>query len=140
MLQKWRAHRPIITSIRKTFEGQSRRSSNFTIRTHTVRASHTRERPAATELGRDHDLRISLKQYIPRDNPIARPGDVTLIAAHANAFPKELYEPLWDDIYENLKAAGRRIRGIWIADVVQQGVSGRLNAEILGPDRKCASV
>ena len=48
---------------------------------------------------------------------------------------QELYEPLWDEIYEKLRAANRQIRGIWIADVAHQGQSGVLNESILGDDR-----
>lgn len=48
---------------------------------------------------------------------------------------QELYEPLWDDIYERLGSVSRRIRAIWIADVAQQGQSGVLNETILGNDR-----
>ncbi|KGO39707.1 hypothetical protein PEX1_054560 [Penicillium expansum] len=47
---------------------------------------------------------------------------------------KELYEPLWDDIYEKLRSQNQRIRAIWIADVAQQGQSGILNESILGND------
>jgi hypothetical protein len=49
---------------------------------------------------------------------------------------QELYEPLWDDMYESLKAKGVGIRGIWIADVAHQGASGVLNEKKLGNDRK----
>lgn len=48
---------------------------------------------------------------------------------------QELYEPLWDEIYERLMSMNRRIRAIWIADVAQQGQSGVLNEPILGNDR-----
>lgn len=51
---------------------------------------------------------------------------------------KELYEPLWDDIYEKLRSQNQRIRAIWIADVAQQGQSGILNESILGNDREFA--
>ena len=49
---------------------------------------------------------------------------------------KELYEPLWDDLYKQLASQNRRIRSIWIADVAPQGQSGVLNEAILGHDRK----
>ncbi|KAK3691745.1 hypothetical protein LTR37_018473 [Vermiconidia calcicola] len=45
-----------------------------------------------------------------------------------------MYEPLWDDIYERMRARGRSIRSIWIADVVSQGRSGVINETLLGPD------
>ncbi|KAJ5795361.1 hypothetical protein N7457_001960 [Penicillium paradoxum] len=109
--------------------------SHFRVIKHEVRAQNVRERPGAVKFGHERELRLEVKQYIPRDNPFPTEGDLTIIGAHANGFPKvELYEPLWDDIYENLRAHNRRIRAIWIADVVQQGQSGVLNEAILGDD------
>jgi len=108
--------------------------SHFTIKSHTIRTQHTRDRPAGAERGRDNDLRLHVKQYTPKTNSSPKRGDVTLIGAHANGFPKELYEPFWDDVCEKLQAQGRQIRGIWIADIASQGQSGILNEEVLGPD------
>jgi hypothetical protein len=113
---------------------QSQPMSHFTINSHVVRTQHTRDRPAGAERGRDNDLRLHVKQYVPKGNPNPKTGDVTIIGAHANGFPKELYEPFWDDLYEKLQAQGRRIRGIWIADIASQGQSGIINEVILGPD------
>lgn len=48
---------------------------------------------------------------------------------------QELYEPLWDELYERLSSMNRRIRAIWIADVAQQGQSGVLNESIIGNNR-----
>lgn len=75
-----------------------------------------------------------MKQYVPKENSNPKPGDVTIIGAHANGFPKELCEPFWDDLFEKLQAQGRQIRGIWIADIASQGQSGIMNESILGPD------
>ncbi|KAL3479959.1 Alpha/beta hydrolase family-domain-containing protein [Aspergillus californicus] len=111
-----------------------RHLSHFRILTHTCRCQNIRERPGAVLPGHENSLRLAVKQYIPLDNPTPKDGDVTIIGAHANGFPKELYEPLWDDIYERLKSRNRRIRSIWIADVAQQGESGVLNEGILGHD------
>ncbi|KAL4782810.1 Alpha/beta hydrolase family-domain-containing protein [Aspergillus varians] len=108
--------------------------SRFRVIEHTVRCQNVRERLGAVKPGHENDLRLAVKQYIPLDNPNPGEGDVTLIGAHANAFPKELYEPLWDDIYERLLIHNRRIRSIWIADVAHQGQSGILNESILGND------
>jgi hypothetical protein len=47
-----------------------------------------------------------------------------------------MYEPLWDDLLKFSKAAGFRIRNIWIADVAHQGLSGVVNESKLGNDRK----
>jgi hypothetical protein len=40
-------------------------------------------------------------------------------------------------MYEALKQQGQAIAGIWIADVAQQGMSGVMNENKLGNDRKC---
>jgi hypothetical protein len=106
-------------------------SRHFTITTHIVRAQHTRGRPAGAERGRENELRLHVKQYVPKTNPNPQPDDVTIIGAQANGFPKECYEPFWDDLYGKLQARGRAIRGIWMADIASQGQSGNLN------DGKC---
>lgn len=55
---------------------------------HTVDCSHTRQYLASTANG-DHDIpKLAVKQYIPHDNTNPRPGDVTIVGAHANGFPK----------------------------------------------------
>ena len=79
----------------------------------------------------EDDLLLHVKQYTPLDQSHSQPGAVTIIGAHANGFPKELYEPLWEDLSRALR---RPIRGIWIADVAQQGMSGVLNEDKLGND------
>ncbi|KAJ4859001.1 alpha/beta hydrolase family domain-containing protein [Trichoderma breve] len=109
-------------------------ASSFRVIQHTVKGSHTREYIRATANGDADTPRLSVKQYIPLDNPTPKPGDVTIIGAHANGFPKELYEPLWEEIYQRASQAGIRIRSIWIADMWSQGQSGVLNEKILGND------
>ncbi|KAI2624276.1 Alpha/beta hydrolase family-domain-containing protein [Hypoxylon sp. NC1633] len=109
-------------------------TSYFRIVEHIVNCQHTREYVAATANG-DHDTpKLAVKQYIPLDYDSPRPGDVTIVGAHATGFPKELYEPLWDDIYEQAADNGFRIRGIWMADFWNQGTSGIVNERILGHD------
>ncbi|KAE8153366.1 alpha/beta-hydrolase [Aspergillus avenaceus] len=108
--------------------------SRYKVIEHTVRCQHVRGRPGATEPYRSGDLRMAVKQYVPESNQKPTPGDVTVIGAHGNGLTKELYEPLWDDLHEELRKKGRRIRSIWIADVVNQGRSGVLNEMILGDD------
>lgn len=110
--------------------------SHFNIREHTIRAQHTRERPAGAERDSENLLKLHVKQYIPKTNQDPTPGDVTIVGAHANGFPKECYEPFWDDLYESMRESGRSIRGIWIADIASQGQSGIMNEELLGPDRE----
>lgn len=120
-----------------SYQIPNRNMSNFRIIEHIVRTQHSRERWAASELGHENRLRLHVKQYIPLSNPRPRTGDVTIIGAVANSFPKETAEPYWDDLHEALKAKGHRIRSIWIADPANQGKSGVLNEQILGPDRNC---
>ncbi|QSZ30173.1 hypothetical protein DSL72_004693 [Monilinia vaccinii-corymbosi] len=109
-------------------------SAIFEIKEHTLECQHIREYPRATSNTQEDILQLAIKQYIPRDNPHPQPGDVTIIGAHANGYPKELYEPLWEDIHARAKANGFKIRSIWIADVAQEGASGVLNEQLLGND------
>ena len=46
-----------------------------------------------------------------------------------------MYEPMFDNLFEQLDGFGRRIRAIWIADIAHQGQSGILNEDALGNDR-----
>jgi hypothetical protein len=43
---------------------------------------------------------------------------------------------LWDEIYQLLKQNGFYIRGIWIADVPNMGMSAALNEHKIGTDCK----
>ncbi|KKK20610.1 hypothetical protein ARAM_000157 [Aspergillus rambellii] len=106
----------------------------FRIVEHVVPCQHIREYPGATADEQEDVLNLVVKQYIPLDNPNPRPGDVTILAAHANGFPKELYEPLWEEILARSKANGFRIRSIWMADVAHQGQSSVTNEDLLGND------
>ncbi|KAI0386561.1 alpha/beta-hydrolase [Hypomontagnella monticulosa] len=108
----------------------------FHVKEHLVPSQHIREFPRATLQSQEDILYISVKQYTPIDNPHPSPGDITILGAHANGFPKELYEPLWADLHARSTAPGSgfRIRGIWIADVTNQGYSGEANEAALGND------
>jgi hypothetical protein len=123
----------------------------FRVEKHVVPCQHIREYPRATVGEQEAVLHLAVKQYIPLDNLHPKPGDVTIIGAHANGFPKvlrsglipyhaqltvdkELYEPLWDEILKRSKNQGFRIRNIWIADFSHQGDSGVLNEGLLGND------
>ncbi|KAF2733198.1 hypothetical protein EJ04DRAFT_544287 [Polyplosphaeria fusca] len=109
-------------------------SAFYGIEEHVIDASHIRSFPRTTSTTQEEALQLCIKQYTPLDNSKPQPGDVTIIAAHANAFPKELYEPLWDELLKRSKSSGFSIRSIWIADVVHQGGSGVLNEDKLGND------
>lgn len=60
----------------------------FRVVEHIVPCSHSREYLAATRHGDADRLKLAVKQYIPLNNPNPQPGDVTIIGAHANGFPK----------------------------------------------------
>lgn len=62
--------------------------SHFRVVEHTVATQHTRHWPRGTEVGHENALELAVKQYVPKSNQNAQPGDVTFIAAHANGFPK----------------------------------------------------
>ncbi|KAJ5440973.1 hypothetical protein N7491_003379 [Penicillium cf. griseofulvum] len=108
--------------------------SPFRIVEHVVPTQHIREYPGATANDQEEPLHLAVKQYIPLDNPNPQPGDITILGAHANGFPKELYEPLWEEIHARSKQNGIRIRSIWMADVAQQGQSSVINEDSLGND------
>ncbi|KAL4923432.1 Alpha/beta hydrolase family-domain-containing protein [Aspergillus undulatus] len=63
--------------------------SHFRIIEHTIRCQNIRERLGAVKPGHENDLRLAVKQYIPKDNTTSRYGNITIIGAHANAFPKQ---------------------------------------------------
>ncbi|KAJ9630805.1 hypothetical protein H2203_001330 [Taxawa tesnikishii (nom. ined.)] len=109
-------------------------TSHFSVQQHTLPCAHIREFARATADTQEDVLHLAIKQYTPLDNPDPQPGDLTIIGAHANGFPKELYEPLWDEVYIRLKISNIRIRNIWIADVAHQGQSSVLNEDKLGDD------
>ncbi len=60
----------------------------FEVKEHVFDGEHIREYPRATANSQEDVLRVCAKQYIPRSNPKPQPGDVTIIAAHANGFAK----------------------------------------------------
>ncbi|KAH6605658.1 hypothetical protein Trco_004811 [Trichoderma cornu-damae] len=108
--------------------------SVFHVREHTIQASHIREYPRATANSQEEPLLLHVKQYTPRQGGPPRKGDITIVGAHANGFPKEVYEPLYEDLLQELEKQGLRLRAIWIADAAHQGQSGILNAASLGND------
>jgi hypothetical protein len=63
-------------------------TTRFNVKEHIIDASHIREFARATASAQDAVLKLHVKQYTPKDNTSPRNGDVTLIGAHANGFPK----------------------------------------------------
>lgn len=109
-------------------------ASPFRIVEHKVPCQYIREYPRALAGEQEDTLYLAVKQYIPLENPTPQRNDVTIISSHANSFPKELYEPLFEDLLAGANNLNFRIRGIWIADVANQGASGVLNEDLLGND------
>ncbi|GAB1214567.1 hypothetical protein ATERTT37_003731 [Aspergillus terreus] len=107
-------------------------TSSFHVKDHVIDTQYIREYHRATATP-DAPLKLCVKQYIPTDYE-PQLGDVTIIATHGTGFPKELYEPLWEDLLNETKISGVRIRAIWIADASNQGASGVLNEKNLGND------
>ncbi|KAG8526369.1 uncharacterized protein KY384_000362 [Bacidia gigantensis] len=110
-------------------------TANFRCEKHVVPCQHIRGYPRSLAGKQEEVLHLEIKQYTPLDNLSPQPGDVTIIGAHSSAFPKELYEPLWDDLLQVSKQGnGLRIRNIWFADVAHQGASGIMNEDKTGND------
>ncbi|KAK5168225.1 uncharacterized protein LTR77_006794 [Saxophila tyrrhenica] len=106
----------------------------FNVQEHRIPTTHIREYPRALADDQDDVLQLAVKQYTPKESKGISQQAVTCIGAHANGFPKELYEPLWDELYSRLRETNIYISSIWIADVAHQGTSGVLNEEKLGND------
>ncbi|KAK4539286.1 hypothetical protein LTR36_000812 [Oleoguttula mirabilis] len=107
---------------------------NFTVKTRRFPGQHVRQYLGATRDREEDVLYLEAKQYVPLSNPQPQEGDITILATHAVSFPKELYEPLWDDLLGQCERHGLRIRSIWIADASNQGASGVLNEHTQGDD------
>lgn len=115
-------------------------SRHFIKQHHIIDAAHIREYPLALSTEQHDALKLGVDQFTPRNNPHPQPGDLTIIAAHANGVSKELYEPLWDDLFETSQASGAfKIRSIWIMDVAWQGEGAVLNESKIGTDRESAA-
>ncbi|KAK1148136.1 hypothetical protein N8T08_010775 [Aspergillus melleus] len=105
----------------------------FSITEHVIDGQYIREYPRAT-VSQSARLKLVVKKYTPTDNPNPQPGDVTIVGAHGGGFPKELYEPLWEDLLAQSHPQGFRIGSIWIADTANLGASGIINENDLGDD------
>jgi hypothetical protein len=70
-------------------------STKFLVKEHIVPCQHIREYPQATANKQEDILHLAVKQYIPLDNQSPHHGDVTIIAAHANGFPKVGITSTW---------------------------------------------
>lgn len=61
-------------------------ASPFIIKEHVVPGQHGREYARATSHAQEEVLELAVKEYVPRET--GGEGDVTIIGAHANGFPK----------------------------------------------------
>ena len=112
-------------------------SSSFPFRVveHSIPGQHIREYPNSTRrtVKQETPLHLAIKQYIPKDIPSPVPDNaVTIIGGPGNGTQKEIYEPLWEDLYAELKQRQIPLRAIWVADISNQGSSGVLNENIQG--------
>lgn len=105
----------------------------FKIIEHVIPGQHIREYPQSIRGRQETALQLSIKQYVPTDRPDPVPENaVTIIGVPGNGSPKETYEPLWEDLYNQLKKQSVPLRGIWVADPSNQGSSGILNENVQG--------
>ncbi|GAO20134.1 uncharacterized protein UV8b_06265 [Ustilaginoidea virens] len=110
----------------------------FDIISHDVPVTPFREYPTAV-VDESRGLRLSVKQYIPRDdkhrtNEALRTEPITIIAAGALGIAKESYEPLFEELLRCAQSSGVLIRSIWMADMFNVGQSALLNQDNLGCD------
>ncbi|RCI07468.1 hypothetical protein L249_4565 [Ophiocordyceps polyrhachis-furcata BCC 54312] len=110
------------------------RTVHFNIQEHIISGCHVRQYPGLTSGRQEEDMRLHVKQYTPRNQPLESSDAVTLIAMQGIGFPKELYEPLWDHLHHHSRSHGYCIRSIWMADMAPQGISGILNEKNMSMD------
>lgn len=127
-----------ISSSRARNEGKNHvnKSTVFEIREHIIPCTYIREYPRGTATEQEDILQLAIKQYIPLENPNPSSGDITIVATHGSGLPKELYEPMFDDLLSQTRNLNFKIRSIWIADAAHHGASGVLNETKLGNDRR----
>ena len=129
----------------------------FSVRSHTLPASHIRAYPNATSpsVSQETPLYISAKQYIPLSpKPISSaiagstyssssppprlpPISVTILTAPALGISPECYIPLFDALLLQSTQTPNpkyRIRSIWTAAPTHESDSSTLNSESLGDD------
>ncbi|KAJ5622178.1 hypothetical protein N7528_005410 [Penicillium herquei] len=80
------------------------------------------------------DVYLAVKQYIPLLNQHNDSDPMTIVAAGGVGFPKEAYEPLFEQVLRKTSLAGLNIQSIWIADPFNIGESAVANRENLGRD------
>lgn len=111
-------------------------TSSFTVVEHIIVSSYVREYAFATVRDQEDKLRLHVKQYVPRkhDHTTTSSSSVTIIACGALGFPKETYEPFWEELYQQSQSCNFSIRGIWMMDPANMGLSSTMNEGKLGDD------
>ncbi|GAB1206084.1 hypothetical protein APSETT445_004765 [Aspergillus pseudonomiae] len=104
----------------------------FKVVEHVIPGQHIRESPRSIKGRQEIPIKLAIKQYIPNDADPVPDNAITIIGVPGNGSPKEIYEPLWEDLYHQLKKLSVPVRGIWVADTSNQGASAILNEEIQG--------
>ncbi|WPH04144.1 Hypothetical protein R9X50_00703000 [Acrodontium crateriforme] len=102
-------------------------STKFITKTHVFPGQHIRQFAGATRYKEEDTQHLAAKQYIPiRIDHVPGIG-ITIIGAPAISFPKEMYEPLWDEMLAQWTHQEFYISSIWAVDPCNQGESGVLN-------------
>jgi hypothetical protein len=60
---------------------------SFIVKEHIINTQYIREYPGATANG-EEDLKLHIKQYVPKEQIEPFSKAVTIIGTHANGFPK----------------------------------------------------
>lgn len=63
-------------------------AQTFQVIERRIPCQQIREYPGATCNSDEDVLYLAVKQYVPWDNLSPSPGDISIVAAHANAIPK----------------------------------------------------
>ncbi|KAJ5888769.1 hypothetical protein N7495_008810 [Penicillium taxi] len=107
----------------------------FEILSYLIPVIPYREYPHAI-IDEEKGVKLSVKQYIPHRTTDSsnEEAPLTIIAAGGLGFPKELYEPLFEELLHRARSCGVTIRSIWIADMFNLGESGVVNQDNLGCD------
>jgi pimeloyl-ACP methyl ester carboxylesterase len=108
--------------------------NNFNVIEHTILSSYVREYAFATVRDQDDELLLHVKQYVPYKHDDHQTNQVTIIACGALGFPKEIYEPLWEELWQRSRSRNFSIHSIWTMDPVNIGISATLNEGKLGDD------
>ncbi|CAG8978896.1 hypothetical protein HYALB_00005233 [Hymenoscyphus albidus] len=110
-------------------------AENYECITHVVPGQHIRHYARGTSERQEDELKLVVKQYKPRYSQSRNSTAVTIIGSHASGCPKELYEPVWNELFQRTKSnESFSIKNIWFADIANQGASGVLNERNLGSE------